>query len=229
MAQIGRDGHRERMRQSYLNGDMKNAPEHNLLELFLSLVIPRKDVKQLSYDLINEFGSLEGVLMATPIELMSVKGVGESTAVALSLANQFVKKISVDRNAKVTKFKSLDDVFSYCRNLFVNEKTEKIYIITLTANCTIINHYLVGEGTVKSSSIDMPKLFSCISKDKPFSILLTHNHPGGNAHPSVNDLTYTVKLKQLLADMNVGLYDHIIIADDDQVSLKTSKEYSIRL
>ncbi|MFR1271940.1 MAG: hypothetical protein ACLSCS_05725 [Eubacterium sp.] len=49
---LSRNGHRQRMRRTYLLGGMENAPDHNLLELFLSIIIPQKDVKQLAYDLI---------------------------------------------------------------------------------------------------------------------------------------------------------------------------------
>ncbi len=228
MQQLGREGHRERMRKAYLHGDMKNAPEHNLLELFLSLVIVRKDVKQLSYDLINTFGSLEGVLNATPYELMTVNGVGESTAVAISLVNQFARKIAVDKNKSITRLKSLDDCFEYCRNLFFNERNEKVYIITLTANNAIIDYYLVGEGSVNSSSVDMKSIITYVIKDNPSSVLITHNHPGGSAHPSGEDASFTVRLNETLKSMNVNLFDHIIVAEDDEISLKHSKEYLLR-
>lgn len=71
---LSRNGHRQRMRRTYLLGGMENAPDHNLLELFLSIIIPQKDVKQLAYDLINRFGSLEGVLNADANQLMNVSG-----------------------------------------------------------------------------------------------------------------------------------------------------------
>lgn len=216
------------MRKAYLNGDMKNAPEHNLLELFLSLVIVRKDVKQLSYDLINTFGSLEGVLNAKPYELMTVNGVGESTAVALSLANQFAKKVTVQRNKDITKFKSVDDCFDYCKNLFCNERNEKVYIVTLTASNTIINCYMVGEGSVNSSAVDMKAIITYVVKDNASSMLITHNHPGGSAHPSGEDASFTVRLKDTLESMSVNLFDHIIVAEDDAISLKHSQEYLLR-
>ena len=229
MQQLGREGHRERMRKSYLQGDMKNAPEHNLLELFLSLVIVRKDVKQLSYDLINTFGSLEGVLNATPHELMTVNGVGESTAIAISLVNQFSKKVAIGKNKNILRLKSLDDCFEYCRNLFMNERNEKVYIITLTANNTILGCYPVGEGSVNSSGVDMKAVITYVVKDNASSVLLTHNHPGGSAHPSGEDASFTVKLKDTLESMNVNLFDHIIISDSDEISLKHSQEYLLNL
>ena len=73
MDKLERRGHRQRMRDAYLRGGADSMADHNMLELFLSLVIPQKDVKPLAYDLINTFGSLERVVSASPQRLMEVK------------------------------------------------------------------------------------------------------------------------------------------------------------
>lgn len=229
MEQIGRDGHRSRMRDAYLRGNMKNAPEHNLLELFLSIIIPRKDVKQLSYDLINRFGSIEAVINASPYELMSVNGVGESTAIALSLVNTFNTKISVERNKKITKFKSYDDYVQYCYNILHNEKIEKVYIVTLTNSLNVINNYCVGEGNITSASVNIKNIITCAIKDNAVYVLITHNHPGGSAHPSGEDANFTVRIKDMLETINVKLLDHIIVGEDDIISLRKSRDYTLNL
>lgn len=54
--EISRDGHRARMRAAYLQGGGDAMPDHQLLELLLSISIPRKDVKPIAYALINRFG-----------------------------------------------------------------------------------------------------------------------------------------------------------------------------
>lgn len=229
MAEIGREGHRERMRQAYLCGDMENAPAHNLLELFLSIIIPRKDVKQLSYDLINKFGSLEAVFSASPYELMTVKGIGESSAIALSLVDKFYTKINVDKNNSIHRFKSMDECYDFCRNLLKNEKNEKVYIITLTSLLSVISCYKVGEGSVLSSNVDMKSILTYTIKDNAAYVLITHNHPNGSPHPSGEDASFTVKLKDMLETINVKLFDHIIVSGDDAISLKHSSDYRLNL
>ena len=75
--EISRDGHRARMRAAYLQGGGDAMPDHQLLELLLSISIPRKDVKPIAYALINRFGSLEQVFAAGAADLQQVPGVGE--------------------------------------------------------------------------------------------------------------------------------------------------------
>lgn len=67
--EISRDGHRARMRAAYLQGGGDAMPDHQLLELLLSISIPRKDVKPIAYALINRFGSLEQVFAAGAADL----------------------------------------------------------------------------------------------------------------------------------------------------------------
>lgn len=229
MPDLGRDGHRERMRKSYLSGGMENAPEHNLLELFLSIIIPRKDVKPLAYDLINRFGSLENVLKASPHELMTVKGIGESTAIEISLINKMVSTVNYNKNKNIKKFTKLEDTFEFCQNLFTNEKREKVYIATLKSNLTVIDTYKVGQGSAISSSVDMKGILTYAMKDNAVYVLVTHNHPDGSAHPSGEDASFTIRLKEMLETIDVLLLDHVIVGADEVISLKHSSDYKLRL
>ena len=98
---LSRNGHRQRMREVYLAGGMQNSPDHNLLELFLSIIIPQKDVKELAYALINRFGSLEGVLNADANQLMTVNGIGQSAAVGIKMVVELNKRVANNRNKNV--------------------------------------------------------------------------------------------------------------------------------
>ena len=80
-------GHRERLRQSYIENGPDGMHEHQLLELLLTYAIPRRDTNPIAHRLLDKsaFGSLWEVLSAGPKELMAVEGIGESAAVLLSL------------------------------------------------------------------------------------------------------------------------------------------------
>ena len=84
-------GHRERMAEKFIIAP--NAMlDHEVLEMLLFYVIPRKDTNKLAHRLIRVFGSLQNVLDRTPKELMMVDGVGKRTAVFLSLINTVAKR-----------------------------------------------------------------------------------------------------------------------------------------
>ena len=70
-------GHRKRLRERFLKNGLAGFAEHEIVELLLTLAIPRADVKQPAKALLGRFGSLRGVLDAPLSELRSVAGVGE--------------------------------------------------------------------------------------------------------------------------------------------------------
>ena len=55
------------------------------------------------------------------------------------------------------------------------------------------------------------------------SIILAHNHPGGLALPSHDDMQTTRRIRDMLLPLSIGLRDHIIVAGDDFVSMRDSK------
>ena len=76
-------GHRERLKNKFLNGNQ--LEDYELLELLLMYAIPRKDVKPLAKSLLIQFGSLGGVLTANTDDLIQVNGIKETSAILLKL------------------------------------------------------------------------------------------------------------------------------------------------
>ena len=70
-------GHRGRVKEEFLTRGVEGWPDHRIVELLLFYAIPQGDVNPLAHELVDRFGSLEGVLDALPEELMKVKGMGE--------------------------------------------------------------------------------------------------------------------------------------------------------
>ena len=54
------------------------------------------------------------------------------------------------------------------------------------------------------------------------AVVLAHNHPAGIALPSKEDVEITLRLREALEVMDVVLLDHIVVADDDFVSMRDS-------
>ena len=73
-------GHRQRLRERFLKSGLAGFAEHEVVELLLTLAIPRRDVKEPAKALLARFGNLRGVMDAPRSELQSVAGVGEVAA-----------------------------------------------------------------------------------------------------------------------------------------------------
>ena len=71
-------GHRERLRQRYLNHGLDSFADHEVLELLLFQYLPYRDTNEIAHALLDKFGNLANVLDATAEQLMTVKGIGLS-------------------------------------------------------------------------------------------------------------------------------------------------------
>ena len=102
-------GHRDRLRQKFLERGKETLADYELLEMVLFRSIRQGDTKPLAKKLLAEFGSLSAVLSAPPSRLMEIKGVGGAIAVdlklihaaGLSLALSSVQHRPLDRKSVV--------------------------------------------------------------------------------------------------------------------------------
>ena len=191
---LSRNGHRQRMRQSYLNGSMENMPDHNLLELFLSIIIPQKDVKELAYALINKFGSLEGVLNADAQQLMTVNGIGEAAAVGIKMVVELNKRVMKNKNKNVLNLNCCDEAVNYCKNILCYEKVEKLIMITVNNDGSIINTHTIGTGNANSSSANQRQILENAIIDHASGVIFAHNHPSGSSKPSDADVNFSIPI-----------------------------------
>src|SRR5437867_5244162 len=81
-------GHRQRLRNRFVKSGLAGFADHEVVELLLTLAIPRSDVKQPAKALLARFGNLRGILDAPLAELQDVPGIGTVTPVALRIIRE---------------------------------------------------------------------------------------------------------------------------------------------
>ena len=203
------EGHRKRMKERFMKSGLDDFAPHNVLEFLLFYSIPRGDTNPIAHRLIDAFGSLSGVFDATPEELMKVSGVGESTAILISMIPQMARKY-------------LEDIGAYLLPKFVGRTNEALMMVSIDNKNKVISCSVVAEGTVDSAKVSRRKVMEEAMKVKATRVILAHNHPRGVAVPSAEDVAMTREIGRLFAQVGIELVDHIIIADDDYVSMAAS-------
>lgn len=82
---------RKKLREDFLAKKDNTLTDEFLLEILLCYAIPSKDLKSLSLNLLDNFGSLSGVLKADFSELVKIPGIKEYTATLLKVCEQITK------------------------------------------------------------------------------------------------------------------------------------------
>lgn len=214
-------GHRENVRRRFMTGGLEVFAPHEILELILFFAIPQKDTNPLAHRLIDTFGSLPRVLSASVEELKAVEGVGERVAVLLTLVFQVGRWTRLRRiEQSVSDFRSPEVLGAYFREIFAGQEKEAVYEMCLNARGNIIVCPRMSNGNVLSVSLDVRAMVEKAILSNCASVVIAHNHPGGDSHPSREDYDATRLIKAAFSDVNIRLLDHIIVGEDDFVSLR---------
>lgn len=219
------DGHRQRLKSRFLTEGLDHFEQHQVLELLLFYCIPRQDTNPIAHALLEHFGSLAQVMAATPDELQKVPGVGESTATFLPLLNAFCRYYQRSANASAKILNTLEACGAYLIPYFFGVSNETVYLLCLDAKCKVLSCKKVGEGSVNSAAVPIRRIVEMALGSNATSAVLAHNHPSGLAIPSAEDELTTKQLAVALSSVDITLADHIIIADNDFVSLRQSGRF----
>lgn len=219
------EGHRQRLRERFLNEGLESFQEHEVLELMLFYCIQRKDTKEIARRLLNRFGSLPRVLEANPEDLRKVEGMGEVSATFLSMLLSVWRYYDVARTKNEKILKTLDACGDYLKERFKGMTKENVYLLCMDAKCKVLGCVWIGEGNVNSASIPVRRIVEIALSMNTSVAVLAHNHPSGVAIPSHEDVATTKRLAVALDSVDIVLADHIVVADNDFISMALSGLY----
>ncbi len=215
-------GHRQRMKDRFIKNGLTAFSEHEILELLLFYCIPRRDTNEIAHRLIKRFGSVEHVLCASARELESVEGLGSNAVVFLNLLNEVHRHLNISHASEIKSLDSAENCCDYLKNFFSGMQNEVVFMLCLDAKKSVIDCFKIGEGGVTSTNVSVRKIVDKAISCNAASVILAHNHPGGFAIPSPDDVATTYRVAKALMLVDVILVDHIVIADNDTISLRQS-------
>lgn len=219
------DGHRQRLKERFCREGLEHFEEHQVLELLLFYCIPRVDTNPIAHALLERFGSFAQVMEASVEELERVPGIGHSAAVFLSLVTSAGRYYQVNSASRRVKLYTVEECGKYLMPLFYGKHNEIVYLLSLDAKGKVLNCNQIGEGSVNSAGVPVRRIVETALGTNATSVVLAHNHPSGLAVPSDADVQTTRRVALALAAVDIQLVDHIIVADEDFVSMTQSGCY----
>lgn len=214
------DGHRQRLRQRFLDTGGQDMPDYEFLELLLFRSQSRKDTKPLAKALLAHFGSLAEILSVDIRRLQEVKGCGEAIATDLKIVGTAAARMLLSGLLKRDVFNSWDKVVAYCRSVMANEEREQFRVLFLDKKNGLIIDKIMQTGTVDHTPVYPRDVVKYALDFAASSLVLVHNHPSGDPTPSRQDIAMTTKLQEIAAGMNIIIYDHLIIGRNGYASFR---------
>ena len=200
-------GHRQRMRARVEQYGLGSLAPHEALEYVLYITNTRKDTNGLAHVLMDRFGDFAGVLDASEEDLLTVEGVGPSTARMLHLLPQIGRYYTQCAVNGKKCMKTTDQLAEYLMAQFAGTVQERALLAAL-------------DGTSDRVSLEIKDVVAAALKGGTDSVVLCHNHPNGVALPSREDLMATENIVRALGLVKVHLRDHIILTESEYFSMR---------
>ena len=207
------DGHRARMLQKFKKLGGQAFGSHELFEMFLFFSIPRVNTNETAHKLLDRFGSVRGVIDASIEELCTVDGIGEKSAMIIKIAAELYSRCMLEEADKSKNFTTYTQVAKYLSALYLGASKEIIYLLVFSNSMRLIAAEKLEEGNSNSALLNSEKILRCANSYNSTNIILAHNHPGGRAIPSGEDMKATGMIRNFVAAFGINLIEHFVVAD----------------
>jgi DNA repair protein RadC len=213
-------GHRERLRQRFVEGGADAMPDYELLEMVLFRAVLRADTKPMAKSLLHRFGSFAEVISAPRERLLEVDGVGDAIVTELKIVQAAALRLAKGQVRKIPVLSSWNAILDYVRAAMAFEEREQFRLLFLDKKNQLIADEVQQEGTVDHTPVYVREVIKRALELSATAIILVHNHPSGDPTPSMADVDMTKKIIAAADKMGIVVHDHIIIGRNGHTSLR---------
>lgn len=216
-------GHRQRLRDRFMESGASALADYELLELVLFRAIPRRDVKPLAKALIKRFGSFAETAAARPERLREIEGLGEAAIVEIKLAEAVATRLARGKIEARQTLSSFIDVLDYCRTAMAYADREEFRVLFLDKRNALIADEVQGVGTIDHTPVYPREIIRRALELGASALILAHNHPSGDPTPSAADIRMTKDIVAIAEPFGITVHDHLIVGKHGQTSFRGQK------
>jgi DNA repair protein RadC len=208
------------LRERTLLGELEKLSNADLLALVLGTGSAGESVTNLANDLLEAAGGLEGLARLTPQGIAARRGLGPAKAARVAAALELGRRAAVGgMTLRTTRLSSFDDVVSWARPRFASLDHEEVWMLGLDGRNALKAARRIAQGGQHGCALTTRDVLGPALRDAVSAIVLVHNHPSGDPHPSSEDVGMTRALAAACHVVGVPLLDHVIVARGGATSL----------
>lgn len=160
-----------------------------------------------------------GLLDTSFEDLIRLKGVDKSKAASVVASLELAKRITKAYSKNQPFVEKPEDVIRHTSHLSQLKK-EHFVVLYLNARNQLIRLETISIGTLTASLVHPREVFAPALEIRAAAIILVHNHPSGDCHPSAEDVSLTERLCEAGQLLAIDVLDHIILGNQDYLSMK---------
>jgi DNA repair protein RadC len=145
------------------------------------------------------------------------------TTIATATPHQlnFVREITVQYRGprlRPPQIRDALDAKRFLDKVLKDNAREHFFALYLDASHRTVSYSVVSSGTANSCQVHPREVFQPAILTGACAIIIAHNHPSGELHPSEEDRNVTRRLTDCGALFGIKVLDHIIFSDRGHVS-----------
>jgi len=228
-------GHRKRLREKFLDSGLAGFHDYEVVELLLTLAMPRKDCKDAAKAAMKQFKTLQGVLEASPKALCEVPGIGPKNLLGIKLIKAVADRYLEKRLLHQDALNNSKELFEYLYHSIRDKTRECFNVVFLDAKNRVVATETLFEGTLTASSVYPREVVLAALNQHAAALIFAHNHPSGDPKPSQEDIAITRQLVFACRVVGITVHEHLIIgnnryfsfADEGYIS-RMNREYDLQ-
>ncbi|MGA0041488.1 MAG: RadC family protein [Flavobacteriaceae bacterium] len=209
----------DRPRKKLLQFGSRHLSLAELLTVLIRSGTSKQSALDLSKSLLaaisNDLSQLERLTLT---DLMSYDGIGEAKAASIVAALELGRRVQDAPNAELVKLSCSQDVFKLMRPLLSTLSHEEFWVLYLNRANKLVFKQCHSRGGMVGTVVDTRLILKTALDKTVLNLMLVHNHPSGQLHPSQGDKELTHKIQQAAKQLDLNVLDHIIIAQKDYFS-----------
>lgn len=202
----------QRPRERLIKNGAHVLSNSELLAVFLRTGVKGKNAIELGTDLVLHFGSLNKLFAANVATFTKMQGLGPAKFAQLQAVMELAKRALTEELQNCVNLNSPQAVKSYLQMLLAPKAYESFTILYLDVRNRLIATEELFRGTLTQTGVYPREVVKTALAYNAASVILAHNHPGGEALPSSSDYALTKLLTQSLELMDIKVLDHFIVA-----------------
>jgi len=209
----------DRPREKLLLRGQQNITDAELLAILLRTGTKGVSVVEMAQNLVNKYRNLAQLALQSAESLQNNLGIGKDKAVTLVAAFEISRRVESQSKWFYDKaITSPAEVAKIFIPILRDELKERFIVVSMNAANKIIRYNIISTGNLTSSIVHPREVFKVAIENNSANIILIHNHPSGNCEPSNDDIRTTRKLVDAGKLLDIEVFDHIIIADNNYLS-----------
>lgn len=205
----------ERPREKLLEQGAAALSDAELLAIFLRTGVTGCSAVELSRRLLSEFGGLRALLEADLASFCGHLGLGVAKYAQLQAVLEMGRRHLAERLRRDSILESPQAVRDYLKARLRHEQHEVFACLFLDTRHRVLAFEVLFQGSIDGASVYPRQVVKRTLAHNAAALILTHNHPSGDARPSLADRQLTARLKEALALIDVRVLDHFIIGDGE--------------